>query len=158
MGKLSSGLATSAAPIYVEGQAGELSVDLAGNLRTSSPISSLPTYAYSVSQSSALEASRVIKASAGNVFKITGRLDSTASADTYYVQLLNSATLPADGAVTHLMTPIKIVHDGLNDFGFDMDFTYAGIHGTSGLVLVVSTTEFTKTIAGSIMSATVLYK
>lgn len=134
----------------------DLTNDVAGVVQKPLAVS---TYAYSVDQSAALEASSVIKASAGTLYKITGRIDSTASTDLYYLQIINAASVPANGSVTLLMAPILIDHtNGTNSF-FDIDLAPYGVHGSTGLVLVASTTEFTKTIITSNwMSATALYK
>ena|SRR3990167_1007101 len=114
---------------------------------------------FSVDQSAALEASSIAKASAGVVYKASGRIDSTADTATYYIQLINSATLPVNGAVTMLMAPVKVQHTNGTDSLFDIDLLFAGIYSSAGIVLVASSTEFTKTIITSNwLSATVLYK
>lgn len=116
------------------------------------------TYALSTDLSAALEASTVTKASAGNVYKAMGRLDSTYATATYYIQLLNAASLPADGAVTHLRAPIKIQHtSGTDDY---WDFCIAEnfpVYASTGIVMCVSTTEFTKTIGGAYTSSSISY-
>lgn len=113
------------------------------------------TYARTVSRSTALEASRIAKATAGTLRSVSVRLDSTAATATYYVQILDSATLPADGAVTTLVAPRKIIHtNGTDDF-WTADFTEDCIFFTNGCVVVLSTTEFTKTISTALLSMTV---
>lgn len=119
---------------------------------------SLPSLGWSVDKSAALEASTISKASAGFLRSISGRIDSTAPSATYYVQLLNSATLSADGAVTLLVAPMKIVHSTGTDSNFTMDFTDDCIAASAGIVLCLSTSEFTKTISGAYFSGTVLYR
>lgn len=116
------------------------------------------TYTWSVDFSSALEASSVIKASAGTLRSIFGRIDSTHATATYYFQVLNAASVPADGAVTHLIAPRKIAHVNGTNTNFEIDLTDSCIHGSTGLVWCLSTTEFTKTISGAFVSATALYK
>lgn len=116
-----------------------------------------PTYTWSVAKSSALQASNVIKGSAGTIRSIAGRIDSTAPTGTYYLQLFNNSSLPADGAGTLLTAPMKIQVTNGVDANFSMDFTMNGVHGATGLVLVLSTTEFTKTIAGAYLSINALY-
>lgn len=108
--------------------------------------------------SSALEASHVIRSTAGKVFKIAGRLDSTAPSATYYVQLFNAASLPADATVTTATfpAPIKIVHLSGTDDIFDFDFAPAGLWCSTGCVVVLSSTEFTKTISSAYLSITTL--
>ena len=133
-----------------------------GHVLTVGTIQSSSTYAYSVDNSAALEASSVIKASAGTLYKITGRIDSTAATASYYVQALNAASVPADGAVTFLIFPVKVAHTTGTDSYFDIDITDGsgggGAHGSTGLVWCVSSTEFTKTISGAVASASALYK
>jgi hypothetical protein len=102
--------------------------------------------------SSALEASHVVKASAGNLYSTAARLDSTAPSGTYYVQILNAASLPANGAVTHLTAPKKIQHTTGVDDEFYYEFDPGGIAASTGIVVVLSTTEFTKTISGAYLS------
>ena len=141
-------------------QAMDVSLEMASVIKAD--INSLPaTTGFSVDQSAALEASSVSKAAAGRLYKLFGRIDSTVASGTYYIQILNAAALPADGAVTHLVTPLKIAHVTGSDSFFDLDLsgndTYAGVTASSGIVIVSSSTEFTKTITGATFSATVLY-
>jgi hypothetical protein len=116
------------------------------------------TYAYAVDQSAALEASTVTKAAAGVFYQVDGRVDSTAATGTYYIQFLNAASVPADGAVTHFRTPNKIQHTNGTDSPFSFNLSPNGIYASTGIVLCISTTEFTKTIAGAVLSMTVLYQ
>jgi hypothetical protein len=110
------------------------------------------TYCWTGVMSAALEASHILKASPGCIRSLSVRLDSTAASATYYIQILNSATLPAEGAVTHIRTPYKVQHVvGLDDI-IELDFTDNGFYGSAGIVVVLSTTEFTKTIAGAYLS------
>lgn len=154
----------SAQPDYLTSQAvggvgptGEivpLSVDASGNLQTSVSAG----VAWSVSKSSALEASHVIKASSGSLRGATIRIDSTAPSASYYIQFLNASSLPANGAVTHLIAPLKRIHANGTDDYFSVDFTESGLTASTGIVIVLSTTEFTKTISGAYLSMTVQYK
>lgn len=114
--------------------------------------------AWSVDQSSALEASTVTKASAGVIRSLSGRVDSTHASGTYYLQVLNASSLPADGAVTFLRTPLKIVHTSGTNSNFSIDFTMNGVFASTGIVVCLSTTEFTKTISGAFLSLDVLFK
>lgn len=110
-------------------------------------------------KSSALEASHIIKASAGTLLNGIIRLDSTAPTGTYYIQVLNAASVPANGAVTHLITPKKIQHiTGTDDtYVFDRNISaiYSGVSASTGIVVVLSSTEFTLTISGSYLSVDV---
>jgi hypothetical protein len=114
------------------------------------------TYAYSIDQSAALEASTVTKAASGVIYGIEGRIDSTHGTATYYIQFINAASLPADGAVTMLKSPYKIQHTNGTDSKFTFDFGQ-GIYASTGIVICLSTTEFTKTISGAFYSGTVYY-
>jgi len=116
------------------------------------------TYAFAVDNSAALEASTVTKAAAGVLYQVDGRIDSTAATGTYYIQFINAASLPADGAVTHLRTPKKLQHTTGTDTPFSFDFGPGGIYAPVGIVLCASSTEFTKTITGAITTSTVLYQ
>ena len=112
---------------------------------------------FSTDISAALEASSVSKNSAGIFYGIFGRIDSTAASATYYLQILNAASVPADGAVTFLINPRKYVHTTGTDTNIDIDLRNGGISAGTGIVWCLSSTEFTKTIAGSLVSATSLY-
>jgi hypothetical protein len=113
----------------------------------------------SIYQSSALEASGVVKAIPGSLEGLTGRIDSTLDGGTYYLQIIDSATVPGDGAVTVLMAPLKIIHVGGTDSEFDIDLKGRSIKGTAGLAFALSTSDFgTKTIAGSGLSLTAFYR
>lgn len=128
-----------------------------GLIATQNKPVAVSTYAWSVDKSAALEASSIAKATAGVIRSAFGRIDSTHATGTYYVQLMNSATLPADGAVTLLVAPLKIQHVTGTDSNFSIDCTMNGIYSSAGIVLVLSTTEYTKTISGAFTSTTILY-
>jgi hypothetical protein len=101
--------------------------------------------------SAALETSHILKAAPGRLYKARVELDSTATSGVYYIQALNSATLPADGAVTHLVAPMKVHHTyGMTDV-IDMDFPY-GVYASAGIVVVLSSTQYTKTIGGAFLN------
>lgn len=115
------------------------------------------TYAWSIDKSAALEASSVTKAAAGVLRAMGGRIDSTHASGTYYLQVLNHASLPSDGAVTFLLAPLKLVHTLGTDTNFSIDCTMNGVYASTGITWCLSTTEFTKTISGAFVSANVLY-
>jgi len=166
----------SSAPTYANGDASSLQSDVNGNLKqvaATMPVaednpngvyatSFLPlavsNYAWSADISAALEASTVTKASAGLLRQITGRIDSSAGSATYYLQAYNASSLPADGAVTMLITPIKIVHTTGTNTNFTVDLTMNGVYASTGIVVALSSTEFTKTITAALLSTLVLYK
>ncbi|MFA5376074.1 MAG: hypothetical protein WC455_10045, partial [Dehalococcoidia bacterium] len=112
---------------------------------------------WSVDQSAALEASSVAKASAGVIREFDGRIDSTAPSATYYIQFLDAASLPADGAVTMLRTPVKVIHTTGADSLVAVDFLANGLTASSGIVWCISSTEFIKTVGGNYVSATVRF-
>lgn len=103
-----------------------------------------------VSTSSAYEGGRVLKASSGTFCRLFVQLDPSLPSNTYYVQLLTgSATLPANGTVTHLRPPQTIVH--VNGVAESVIFNEgeAGVAFTTGLSACVSSTQLTKTIVAS---------
>jgi hypothetical protein len=90
--------------------------------------------------STALEASRIAKASAGTLFTISGF--NTLSTD-QFIQVFDSSTLPANGVVP----AIVFIAFGNSNFGYT-----GGIRGrafTSGIVVCNSTTAATKTIGAA---------
>lgn len=129
-------------------------------LQTHNKPTATSTYAFSKDVSSALEASSIAKASTGNFHGAFGVIDATAPTDLYYVQALDSASLPADGAVTHIVTPVPVNHINGTDSSFDFGETFKlnPANAASGIVLVLSTTLVTKTIAGAYLFGTVAYK
>lgn len=128
--------------------------DADGNplVTTATPGAGIPTFdkpATAVS-SAALEASRVLKASAGTFISLFVEIDESAPTGTYYVQLgTASATVPADGAVTLMRPPITVEHSfGVPDH-VTIDEGPGGVTFTVGCWACISTTRFTKTVAGS---------
>jgi hypothetical protein len=98
-----------------------------------------------------LEASAILRAAAADAVFVSllVQVDATAPSGTYYVQLLAAGSLPADGAVTHLRPPISVAHTlGTPDL-VTFDDCPGGIPCPAGAVAVLSTTQFTKTIAGA---------
>lgn len=90
--------------------------------------------------SSALEASRIAKNTAGTLYGLSG-FNSKASGQ--YIQLFNSATLPADAAVPVLVQFVPAA----SPFAFDF-----GIYGrgfSTGIVACNSSTLATKTIGSA---------
>ncbi len=87
--------------------------------------------------------------------RAAGRLDSTAPTGTYFVQVIDSDTLPPDGAVPMLLPAGKIVHtQGVDDY-----WNFSDIIPIGGALITfvaccfcLSSTEFTKTISGAYLS------
>lgn len=115
------------------------------------------TFTSSKSVSSALEASAVVKATAGNLYRTFGVIDKSAPTGMYYVLHLNASSLPGDGAVTHLITPIPVSHTTGTDSSFDTGHFPFGTYASTGIVRVLSSTMVTKTITSAYMFATTSY-
>lgn len=163
----------ASAPTYTDGQRGDLQINASGHLKNQEQYA--PTaedntsYTYyttlrpiataadpnshanimTVVNSTALEASHILKAAPGRFYYARVEIDSTATTGTYYVQLINSATLPADGAVTLLIAPIKVHHTNGTTSAVDIDRSMYGVYASAGIVVTVSTTQYTKTIITS---------
>jgi len=90
--------------------------------------------------SSADEASRVVKASAGTLWGLTGHSSRTSS---QYIQLHNAAALPSDTAVPVI---VFIVPASSN---FSLDFGVYGRAFATGIVICNSSTRATKTIGSA---------
>jgi hypothetical protein len=116
------------------------------------------TYCETKDISAALEASSIVKATPGVIYSSDGRIDSTLATGTYYILTMDSATLPSDGAVTMLWAPLKIQHTSGSDSFFTITYGKNGVYGSAGIVICISTSEFTKTIGGAYLSMANLYK
>lgn len=101
---------------------------------------STATFAVTPSFSTAAEASRIAKASAGNLL---GFSFVNGNAATRYVQVFNSATLPADAAVPVMSFPVATGATFAFDSGkFPNQFS-------AGITLCNSSTQLTKTIGSA---------
>ena len=90
--------------------------------------------------SSALEASAVIKGSPGTLFSITG-VNSKAAAQ--YIQIHDSATLPADTAVPKIVLKVAASEN------FYYELNEIGRYFENGIVACNSSTLATKTIGST---------
>jgi hypothetical protein len=99
--------------------------------------------------SEALENEAVAATSAGVLRNMTVSIDSTLASGTYYLQLWDLASVPADGtAVTDAnshASPVKVIHTvGVEDL-VRYDFSEFGVDMTAGASVNLSSTRFTKT-------------
>jgi hypothetical protein len=117
-------------------------------LNTITPTDSA-TNANSSSDSTALEASRVIKASAGRLYTLSG-VNTGGSGQ--YVQVYNSATVPDNGAVPVLLVYVPALGT------FSIDFTPFGKYFSTGISVSNSSTAATKTIGAADMWFNAEYK
>lgn len=90
--------------------------------------------------SGAYEASRVLLAQPGFVFGLTGYNSKTS---VQFIQLHDSATLPADAAVPGISFPVAAQSP------FSLDFGFNGRYFTNGAVICNSSTDRTKTIGSA---------
>lgn len=118
-------------------QTGYAAVDSAGRLQCN--LSNLTNLIPSTS--TALEASRIIKASSGTLFLLTGYNSKTSD---QYILIFDSSALPADGVAPTLPAIYAPAQS---------NFTYSfGVHGRlfiNGIVVSNSSTFATKTIGGA---------
>jgi hypothetical protein len=105
-----------------------------------------------VSFSSALEGGHVISDSPCTLLSLLVRIDSTLASGTYYVQVFNASSAPANGAGTLLLRPFKVQHLLGVDDELEIDITVNGVRASAGVYVCVSSTEFSKTIVGSYAS------
>jgi len=88
----------------------------------------------------AYEASTIAKASSGTIFSVTGYNSKTSK---QFIQLHDSATLPADGAVP------KIIWSVPASSNFFLEFAEIGRKCDNGITLCNSSTGNTKTIGSA---------
>lgn len=103
---------------------------------------------YSYYDSSALEASAVIKAAPGVLYSISGYNNKPTN---QYIQVFNSTTVPADTAVPIIKFEVK----GRDNFFYEPS---VGRKFTSGVAISNSSTLATKTIGSANCLFTVIYE
>lgn len=96
--------------------------------------------------SAALEASRVVKPSNGNLYWLTVDITSASG----WLMLFDAVTVPADGTVTPLYA-VPVTFDSANSFGFaSLEIQSLPMHFKNGICAVFSTTgPFTKTASAT---------
>lgn len=151
-GKKVPGLAVSSpVPVAADGLSLPVSIVAGGG-------GSVSIAPWSHALTTALAASLLVKAGAGTLGYISGRIDSSAPSGNYYIQVWNLAALPADATavsnVNSLAAPLKIQFTTGIDQYFQFQTPTGGETASAGIVVGISTTEFTKTAAGNLMSAT----
>lgn len=94
-------------------------------------------------RSSALEGSGVVRNSAGVLLSCKGRLSRQASDGNYFLQVYDSATVPANGPVT-LLFSVALEH--ISGFSTEINVEYPrGKAAANGISFCLSSTEFEKT-------------
>lgn len=129
-----------------------LPTDGTGLVTTKEVPDATATFAFSSDLSAAYEASSVSKASAGVLYGIYGY---NSKASSQWILIINSASVPIDGAATPL---VAINVPAQSNFSFD-----AGKHGiycSAGIIWCNSTaaTPFTKTLGAADCFVNLLYK
>ena len=102
-----------------------------------------------LTSSSAYEASRVIKASAGTLISLIGYNSLTSS---QFIQIFNSTTVPANGAVPIYTFTVP----GSSNFSLDVPIT--GVPFSTGISVCNSSSAATKTLGSANCFFTVVYK
>lgn len=105
-------------------------------------------YTGTLANSSALEASRVIKNSAGNLYRIIGYN----SGPDQFIQVYNTSAIPANGSIPVLTQKIIAASN------FAVDLGEAGIHLSGGICIGNSSSAATRTAGASDCFFTVVFK
>lgn len=117
-----------------------------GVLATAEYISTSSNVTASFASSTALSPSIIAKTSSGNLYELTG-YSTTAG----FIQIFNSTTVPADGAIP----TISFAIEANNNFSRTLP---KPIRFSTGIVACFSTTQATKTIGGSVVWFEIIFK
>jgi hypothetical protein len=100
-----------------------------------------------------LVSSAVIASKAGWVSRLSGYINSTIPAGTYYLMLFDATSCPPNGAVSPLIIPGKIaIPAGTSDISFNLN-DFLPIRVSNGLVIALSTTApNTLTLGGAYLA------
>lgn len=108
-----------------------------------------------VSSGNALVSSKVIRNKPGTHYSTYATIDASAPTATYWIQLLDSVSVPANGALTPgvvFHTPRPVAHQNGVPDELTWDDGDQGVRFALGLSIVLSTTQFSKTEAGAYLT------
>lgn len=123
------------------------------SLNSNLPVSTIST--------TALAASLVVSNKAGRLYASFGYIDASAATAVYYIQVCNTTSEPIDTTAVSSTMPTAIVVNHTNGTPTQFQMNYTDINGvacSTGITICVSTTQFTKTAAGSVASITGFYR
>lgn len=108
------------------------------------PVASTSGYTWKY-KSSALEKSGVARNAPALLSQAFGYINSTETTGTYYFQIYDSATVPADGATA--VFEVAFDHtNGITTSPINLDVIQGKYYFTNGISWAISSTAFTKTL------------
>lgn len=105
--------------------------------------------------STSLEANRVASTKPAVFKQLFGKIDATAATDVYYIQVHDKSSTA--GGANFICAPLEVNHTNGTSTLFSFEVSH-GIQCETGIVVVASTTEFSVTSAGSVMSINIMYR